>query len=356
MTSIHEAFGQRRAAGADQRAGGDGRGTSSSSAAGTTGSPRAAYLAQAGKSVLVLERRERLGGACTLEEPFRDPATPSARAPTSSGCSTSGSSTSWRCAGTATTSILAEPAIWCPFDDGTWYAQFLDHERTVAACARTASPRPTSRASSSTRSSSTACAGRSARAARDTWVGDSPPTRRAGRAARPRPRAGRGAVRDVDRRRHRPLRQRPAAAAGALRPGRHRRRGPGRSTPGTASIKLMHFQGTLEGVPMAWGYVEGGMGRISFAIARGGERGRRRARRRRARRRDPAGRGRRAGGRRADPRPGRRLQRRPEVTGRLLGDAADPAFAARLDGWRTASPVVKVNCGLSPAAALDRGP
>ena len=57
----------------------------------------------------------------------------------------------------------------------------------------------------------------------------------------------------------------------------------GPRTPGTASIKLMHFQGTLEGVPMAWGYVEGGMGRISFAIAeaaRGGGRGARRRRRR----------------------------------------------------------------------------
>ena len=33
----------------------------------------AAYLARAGRSVLVLERRERLGGACTLEQPFADP-------------------------------------------------------------------------------------------------------------------------------------------------------------------------------------------------------------------------------------------------------------------------------------------
>src|SRR5680860_787968 len=32
----------------------------------------AAYLARAGKTVLVLERRERLGGACTLERPFED--------------------------------------------------------------------------------------------------------------------------------------------------------------------------------------------------------------------------------------------------------------------------------------------
>jgi phytoene dehydrogenase-like protein len=31
----------------------------------------AAYLARAGKRVLVLERRDRLGGACTLERPFR---------------------------------------------------------------------------------------------------------------------------------------------------------------------------------------------------------------------------------------------------------------------------------------------
>ena len=32
----------------------------------------AAYLARAGKQVLVLEARERLGGACTLEQPFAD--------------------------------------------------------------------------------------------------------------------------------------------------------------------------------------------------------------------------------------------------------------------------------------------
>src|SRR4051812_39011491 len=30
----------------------------------------AAYLARAGKQVLVLEARERVGGACTLEEPW----------------------------------------------------------------------------------------------------------------------------------------------------------------------------------------------------------------------------------------------------------------------------------------------
>ncbi len=40
---------------------------------GHNGLTAAAYLARAGCSVLVLERRERLGGACTLEQPFSDP-------------------------------------------------------------------------------------------------------------------------------------------------------------------------------------------------------------------------------------------------------------------------------------------
>ena len=39
---------------------------------GHNGLTAAAYLARAGQSVLVLERRERLGGACTLEQPFDD--------------------------------------------------------------------------------------------------------------------------------------------------------------------------------------------------------------------------------------------------------------------------------------------
>ena len=42
--------------------------------AGHNGLVAAAYLARAGRRVLVLERRERVGGACTLERPFSDPA------------------------------------------------------------------------------------------------------------------------------------------------------------------------------------------------------------------------------------------------------------------------------------------
>src|SRR6476469_2112689 len=38
--------------------------------AGHNGLVAAGYLARAGKRVLVLEQRDRVGGACTLEEPF----------------------------------------------------------------------------------------------------------------------------------------------------------------------------------------------------------------------------------------------------------------------------------------------
>ena len=41
----------------------------------------------------------------------------------------------------------------------------------------------------------------------------------------------------------------------------------GPKDPGTASIKLMHFQGDLEGQGPVWGYVKGGMGMVSFALA-----------------------------------------------------------------------------------------
>ena len=76
---------------------------------GHNGLTAAAYLAKAGKSVLVLERRERLGGACTLERPFADPEYVSARAPTSSACSTSWSSTSSASSSAACTSTSPTP-------------------------------------------------------------------------------------------------------------------------------------------------------------------------------------------------------------------------------------------------------
>ena len=77
---------------------------------GHNGLTAAAYLARAGRSVLVLERRERLGGACTLERPFADDRyQSSAPAPTSSACSTSWSCASSTCAAAACASSSPTP-------------------------------------------------------------------------------------------------------------------------------------------------------------------------------------------------------------------------------------------------------
>ena len=103
----------------------------------------------------------------------------------------------------------------------------------------------------------------------------------------------------------------------------------GPTDPGTASIKLMHYQGDLDGQGPVWGYVEGGMGMISFAIADAAREAGAVARLRRARspRSSPA----RASGledgttiRARD----RDLQRRPE--GRRCGLLGDAEIDARL--------------------------
>src|SRR3984957_20535994 len=102
---------------------------------GHNGLTAAAYLARAGKSVLLLERREQLGGACTLEEPFADAV--------------------WRvspCAylvGLLHPVVVGEldlhrrgyrvevvdPHLWCPFTDGTSIALWEDPDRSAAAVA-----------------------------------------------------------------------------------------------------------------------------------------------------------------------------------------------------------------------------
>ena len=92
----------------------------------------AAYLAQAGQSVLVLERRERLGGACTLEQPFADPGYAVSPCAYVVGLLDQRVIDELALRRHGYKVFVAEPAIWCPFDDGTWYAQFLDHERTAA--------------------------------------------------------------------------------------------------------------------------------------------------------------------------------------------------------------------------------
>ena len=92
----------------------------------------AAYLARAGWSVLVLERRERLGGACTLERPFPDP-----RYVVSPCAYVVGlldpvviDELDLRRRGLEV--FVADPNLWAPFEDGTSLAQWNDDARTQA--------------------------------------------------------------------------------------------------------------------------------------------------------------------------------------------------------------------------------
>jgi phytoene dehydrogenase-like protein len=116
---------------------------------------------------------------------------------------------------------------------------------------------------------------------------------------------------------------------------------------GTASIHLLHSMGEVDGVGGAWGYVEGGMGRISAALAAAAR---------------EAGAMLAVGAEVASVLPGEgvelasgeRLAARvvvsnadPKRTLRLVGAGVPSAFAERVAAWRTTSPVVKVNAQLS---------
>ncbi len=306
----------------------------------------AAYLAKAGKSVLVLERRERLGGACTLEQPFPDAGYAVSPCAYVVGLLDQRVIDELELRRHGYKVFVAEPLIWCPFDDGTWYAQFLDPDRTVAAMRENGF----SEADIKGQFEYEHFFDRMRRAlrerTRDTWVGDSPDEDELQTLLDHDPELidalFETSVADViERHVEDPRLQQALYGQGVIGAWA------GPRSPGTASIKLMHFQGTLEGVPMAWGYVEGGMGRISFAIAEAAR---------------EAGAQLAAGVAVAEIRPGEGVvleggelirartivsNADPKATAGLLGEAIDPGFADRVAAWRTTSPVLKVNCGLS---------
>jgi len=306
----------------------------------------AAYLAKAGRSVLVLERRERLGGACTLEQPFADPGfavSPCAyvvglldpRVIDELGLRRHGYKV-----------FLADPGLWCPFDDGTWYGQFLDHQRTAAGMRENGFSEADIKGQFEYEDFFDRMRQALRERVRDTWVGPSPDEDELRELLGHDPELTDAlfetSIADVvERFVDDPRLQQALYGQGVIGAWA------GPRSPGTASIKLMHFQGTLEGVPMAWGYVEGGMGRVSFAIAEAAL---------------EAGATLAAGVPVAEILPGEGVvleggevirasavvsNADPIVTRRLLGAAIEPDFATRVASWRTTSPVVKVNCGLS---------
>ncbi|HWE56046.1 MAG TPA: NAD(P)/FAD-dependent oxidoreductase [Acidimicrobiales bacterium] len=311
---------------------------------GHNGLTASAYLARAGLRVLVLERRDRLGGACTIEDPFDEPG--------------------WRvspCAylvGLLHPLVIDElglrargyrvevvdPHLWCPFEDGTSIALWEDPERSAAAVAAL------SPGDVEGYQRYGDLFGRIRRALRegdrDYWVGSSP---------------DRAAIEELfgaDREAVEVLFDESIASVVERHVSDERLRTAlhgqgligtfaGPRDPGTAAIHFMHASGVLEGIPGAWGYVEGGMGTISTYLAAAAEE---------------------AGAvvlcdaevEEIRPGVGVRLTGGIDIRSRSVVSNADPKrtralvagdlpgpFADRVDTWRSESPVLKINCGLS---------
>ena len=99
---------------------------------GHNGLTAAAYLARAGRSVLVLERRERLGGACTLEQPFADDRYVVSPCAYVVGLLDERVIRELDLRRRGFECYVADPNLWVPFEDGTSFAQWLDDARTQA--------------------------------------------------------------------------------------------------------------------------------------------------------------------------------------------------------------------------------
>ena len=112
---------------------------------GHNGLTAAAYLARAGRSVLVLERSEQLGGACTLEQPFPDPRYLISPCAYVVGLLDELVVRELELERHGYRVLLADPNLWCPLPDGTLGARCSSIASAPSpTCARTASRSGTS--------------------------------------------------------------------------------------------------------------------------------------------------------------------------------------------------------------------
>jgi phytoene dehydrogenase-like protein len=231
--------------------------------AGHNGLTCAAYLARAGKRVLVLESRGHVGGACTMEEPW-----PGVHM---SPCA--------YLAGLLHPLVIEEldlpslgfswtPAInglFVPFEDGTSVQLYEDDALCEAEIARLSPRDITGWRAMNDLIRRTRDALRPPNE-RDVWIGE-PPTReqiedRLGRDPEALNLLFRWSMAEFvehylsDERLHIALLGQGVIGTNASP-----------FDAGTASIRFHHASGRLGGLPGCWGYVKGGMGRVSFFLA-----------------------------------------------------------------------------------------
>jgi phytoene dehydrogenase-like protein len=325
---------------------------------GHNGLTAAAYLARAGRSVLVLERRTRLGGACTLEQPFPDPRWVVSPCAYSVGLLHPLVVDELGLRDRGYRVQLVDPHMWCPFEDGSSIALWDDPDRSAAAVAELSPGDVEGYLAYDQLFGRIRRALRAGR--RDTWVGDAPDTVELEDLLSDDPEARdvvfEASIADVVEGYVRDERLRTAlhgqGIIGTYAGPRDR---------GTAGIHLMHSSGTIEGRAGAWGYVDGGMGQVSFALADAAV---------------EAGAVLAAGVPVASvvPGVGVRLEGGETIGARAVVSNADPkrtvalcehgvpdSFRRRVAEWRSESPVLKVNCALDrlpsfPAAGPDVSP
>lgn len=312
--------------------------------AGHNGLTAAAYLARAGRSVLVLERAHQVGGAATLTQPFEDPRWLVSPCAYMVGLLHSAVIDELELRRHGFRVHLADPHLWCPFEDGT--ALGLSDEPGAAEAA-VAAFNPADVDGYLRYSSLFArCRAALRQANEDTWLGDAPDRDRIEALLGHDPElvdlVFRASIAELleahvadDRIR--------AALHGQGVIGTYA----GPRDEGTAMVHLMHTLGTMEGVGGAWGYVEGGMGQVSFALAEAAiEHGTVIATG------VPVG--------AIDPGAGVTLDSGEEIRARTIVCNADPTrmlglvtdgvpadYRARLEGWRSEGQTVKLNLGLS---------
>jgi phytoene dehydrogenase-like protein len=319
---------------------------------GHNGLAASAYLARAGRSVLVLERREQIGGACTLEQPFPDPRYLISPCAYVVGLLDGLVIRELELERHGYRVFVADPNLWCPLPDGSSVGIFLDRERTAAHLRENGFSEGDIRGIVAYEELFQRLRRLLRAGPRDVWVGSSPSREELEELLGNddelisvvfQESVAETLDRYVDdeRLKHALFGQ---GVIGAFA---------GPRDPGTASVRLMHHQGDLMGLGPVWGYVEGGMGRVSFAIAE-------------AARESGATLAAGVPVARILPTEGVEIEsgeriRAPVVisnadpkrTLAMLGDDAVPAaFRQRIEDWRTESPVVKLNAGLHKLPAF----